>query len=266
MLHEKLKDLRTECNWTLSDLQDQTGIPISTLQRMESDKERAEPRISLQDIKILAELYNVSLDYLSGITDNRQHRHIEVDKLRLTDQAIEVLSNGKLNNRLISELLSHPGFPQLLSSMEIYIDRKISPQIGAMNGLYKLAESTIREKFKTADKDEILMTLQEAIVDEDEFLRYRISERFNEVMKSLFGAHKKDIMTKENEGVLNEIKDGIETYFDNNDQPTKGKLTLLAKQLGLNISHLSEEQLKALMSALESSDLYKRSVGKRKAK
>lgn len=30
------------------------------------------------------------------------------------------------------------------------------------------------------------------MIDEDEYLRYRISERFNMVMKSLFDSHKKD--------------------------------------------------------------------------
>ena len=257
MLHEKLKDLRSEHDWTLADVQERTGIPTSTLQRMESDKERSEPRISLQDIKLLAELYEVSLDYLCGITDNRRHRHIEVDKLRLTDQAIEVLSTGGLNNRLISEFLAHPGFPQLLSSMEIYIDQKISPQIGTMNGLYSLADSIIREKFKTADNDEILATLRDAFVNEDEFLRYRISERFNEVIKSLFEAHKKDTISKESEAVLNEIKEGVEIYFENRSEPTMAQAVLFAKKIGLNLSTLTDEQFKALMKALEGSKYYK---------
>jgi hypothetical protein len=62
----------------------------------------------------LAEFYNVSTDYLFGITDNLQHRSVEIDALALSDSAIETLKSKKLNNRLISELLSHPDFQQLL--------------------------------------------------------------------------------------------------------------------------------------------------------
>jgi hypothetical protein len=44
------------------------------------------------------------------LTDNRQHRHIEVDALRLSDSAIEILKSNKLNNRLVSELIAYPDF------------------------------------------------------------------------------------------------------------------------------------------------------------
>jgi len=36
------------------------------------------------------------------LTDDRQHRHIEIDALRLSDEAIETLKDGTLNNRLVS--------------------------------------------------------------------------------------------------------------------------------------------------------------------
>ena len=50
-----------------------------------------------------------------------------LEALSLSDDAIEALKSKKLNNRLVSELLSHPDFQQLLSAMEIYIDRKMLP-------------------------------------------------------------------------------------------------------------------------------------------
>jgi len=51
-----------------------------------------------------AKFYNISTDYLFGVTDNRQHRNIEIDALVLLDSAIEILISKKLNNLLISEL------------------------------------------------------------------------------------------------------------------------------------------------------------------
>ena len=41
-----------------------------------------------------------------NLIDNRQHRNVEVDALALSDSAIETLKSKKLNNRLVSELLS----------------------------------------------------------------------------------------------------------------------------------------------------------------
>jgi transcriptional regulator with XRE-family HTH domain len=117
-LQEKLRDLRDEQGLTLSMLAGKTGIPLSTLQRMEG---REDMRVGYQDVAALAKFYGVSTDYLFGITDNRQFRHIEIDRLRLSDEAVEVLTGDKLNNRLVSELLAHPDFARLIKSVELYI-------------------------------------------------------------------------------------------------------------------------------------------------
>ena len=87
-LQEKLRDLRDERKLTLSDLAGATGIPLSTLQRTEGQDN---VRVGYQDIAALAKFYGVSTDYLFGLTDNRQHRHIEVEALRLSDEEIETL-------------------------------------------------------------------------------------------------------------------------------------------------------------------------------
>lgn len=187
-LGEKLKDLRTEKQLNLADLEDATGISKSTLQRFEADEDI---RSGYQDIVTLAKFYDVSADYLFGLTDNRQYRNVEVDKLRLTDDVIEVLKDGKLNNRLTSEFIAHDDFPQLLSAMEIYIDRKVLPQMNTMNAMYKITEQALKENTDISENDEVLAFLQQSVVDEDEYLRYRISERFNLLMKNLFDAHKK---------------------------------------------------------------------------
>ena len=190
------------------------------------------------------------------MTDNRQYRHIKVDALKLSDAAIETLTGEKFNNRLVSELLSHPDFPKLLSAIEVYIDRKVLPQMNAMNAMYKIAESTIKENFEVTKNDEVIALLQEAVVDEDEYLRYRISERFNDLMKKLFDAHKKDALPSEQTSIIQELKD----YPVRKEQEEKArwKLTFLAKQIGLNITELTDEELRILMKALEKSDVLRR--------
>lgn len=255
-LQEKLRDLRDEKKMTLSDLAGATGIPLSTLQRIESNEDI---RIGYQDVAALAIFYGVSADYLFGLTDNRQHRHIAVDALHLSDPAIETLKGGKLNNRLVSELLAHPDFSRLLSAVEVYIDRKVLPQMNTVNAMYKIAEGTIKEKFEVADNDEVIALLQESVIDEDEYLRYRISERFNGLMKSLFDAHKKDALPDEQANVLQELRDTMRDYPAQKEKEEKERwrLMLLAKQIGLNIKDLSDEEIRVLIEAVKKSEMYK---------
>jgi transcriptional regulator with XRE-family HTH domain len=256
-LQEKLRDLRDERKLTLSELAGATGIPLSTLQRAEGQDD---VRVGYQDIAALAKFYGVSTDYLFDVTDNRQHRHIEVDALRLSDPAIETLKGEKLNNRLLSELVAHPGFPALMDAMEIYVDRKVLPQMNTMNAMYKIAEEAIRDKFETEDGDGVISLLQEAVVNEDEYLRYRISERFNAIMKSLFDAHKKDALPDGQADVLREMKTALEDFpaRQESEEKARWKMGFLAKQIGLNISGLTDEETAILMKALQKSELYRR--------
>ena len=259
-LQEKLRDLREERKLRLVDVSKATGIPTSTLQRFESD---GNVRIGYQEVEVLTRFYEVSADYLFGLTDNRQHRHIEVDSLRLSDSAIETLKGDKLNNRLMSELISHPDFPRLMSAIEVYIDRKVLPQMSTINAIYKVAESEIKEKFEAADNDEMISFLQEIVVSEDEYLRYRISERFNALMKRLFDIHKKDALPDEQASLIKEMKAELQDFpaKKEKEERARWKMGLLAKQIGLNIKNLTDEQTAVLMEALKDSDLYKKSRG-----
>ena len=127
--------------------------------------------------------------------------------------------------------------------------------------MYKLAEEAIKDKFEIEDNDEIISLLQEAVVDEDAYLRYRISERFNVIMKNLFDAHKKDALPDEQASVIKDMKAVLQDYpaQQKQEEQARWKMTYLAKQIGLNISGLDDEELRVLMKTLQGSDLYKKS-------
>ena len=265
-LPEKLKDLRTERKLKLADVSDAVGIPVSTLQRIEGQEDM---RVGYQDVAALAAFYGVSCDYLFGQTGNRQHRHVEMDKLRLSDAAIAVLlEDGKLNHRLVSELLAHDDFPALVRALEIYIDRKVLPQMNTMNAMYKFAEQTVRDNHTIEDDDEVMALLQEAMIDEDDYLRMRISERFNDVVRSLFAAHKRDALEGEQNEALEEMRDLVGLYLDEKKGRGEGraKVTVLAKQLGLNVNNLSDDEILVMTKVLESSNRFKQAKGQRKRK
>jgi transcriptional regulator with XRE-family HTH domain len=261
-LGEKLKDLRVGKGLKLADVEAATGISTSTLQRLEAD---SDTRIGYQDLEVLARYYNVSADYLFGLTDLQQYRNIEIDKLHLTEEAIAVLKDGKLNNRLISEFIAHADFPQLLRAMEIYIDRKVLPQMNTVNAMYQFTEQALKENTPISEDDALLAFLQQSVVDEDEYLRYRISERFNMLMKSLFESHKADKLPPEQADMLADMKEQVETYLDirKTEETNKAKAILLCKKLGLNTSKLTEEEWRVLMKVLDASGPVRR-VRKRK--
>ena len=69
-IQEKLKDERTKRHMTLPQLAEATGISKSTLDRYEKDDCTD---MSPFNLAKLAEYYGLSLDYLMGLTENKNH-------------------------------------------------------------------------------------------------------------------------------------------------------------------------------------------------
>lgn len=109
---ERLKDLRVvDKHLTLEQLAEQTGLSKSALGKYESDDYKD---ISPFAIATLAKFYGVSTDYLMGVSENKNHPNTELQALHLSDAMVELLSSGKINNRLLCELATHPNFLRLI--------------------------------------------------------------------------------------------------------------------------------------------------------
>ena len=67
--------------------------------------------------------YGVSTDYLLAEIETKNHPNTELNALHLSDDMIALLCSGRLNNRLLCEMALHPGFPQLMTDIEICVNR-----------------------------------------------------------------------------------------------------------------------------------------------
>lgn len=95
---ERLRDLREERGYTLDELEEaltkkNTSISHTTLGKYENDAD-----IKLSYLKILANFYNVDIDYLLGYTNTRRkdvtHKVVST-KFGLSDKAMNRLENMK---------------------------------------------------------------------------------------------------------------------------------------------------------------------------
>ena len=138
-IQEKLWELRKERNLNLEDVAKAVDISPATLSNYEN-KEYKE--ISLSLLTNLAKYYQVSLDWLAGLSETREPQNIAISELFLDDATLKLLKNGQFNNRLLCEIMKHPDFIKLMLHTEIYIDGLATMPIKNMNSL---VESTIAE-------------------------------------------------------------------------------------------------------------------------
>lgn len=127
---EKFKDLRKSRGLNLEQLAAQTGLAASTLGKYEAEECKD---YSSFGIVTLAKFYGVTTDYLLGLTEHENHPNAELLDLHLSDNIIELLRSGEINNQLLCEIATHRGFRNLLADIEIYVDRIASMQIDNMN-------------------------------------------------------------------------------------------------------------------------------------
>ena len=84
-VQERLKDLRVEQGLNLEELAQKTGISKSALGSYEAKDYK---EINHGNLVILADFYQVSVDYLLGLTNNRKYENTPIEELHLSDEVV----------------------------------------------------------------------------------------------------------------------------------------------------------------------------------
>ena len=143
-VQERLKDLRVEQGLNLEELAQKTGISKSALGSYENDNDEYK-EINHGSLLKLADFYQVSVDYLLGLTNNRKYENTPIEELHLSDEVVELLKSERFNNRLLCEIISHEKFKELLADAEIYVDGMATMRFHDMNSSLAAVRAMILE-------------------------------------------------------------------------------------------------------------------------
>ena len=187
---EKIKDMRVERHLTTKQLAQQTGISEAVLNGLENDSGRD---VGYSRIIELAKFFEVPTDYLLGFTESRITKNIELKALGLSDKAIEVLLSKRQDNELFSQLIEHAEFSNLINAIDIYVKQLAAKSINTINNLTAVMQRGVENYAASAgmpdEYGEAMNFINETKVNEDEFLRYRITERFNQILRDVYNAN-----------------------------------------------------------------------------
>lgn len=155
-LQERLKDLRIAHNLNLEELAKLTGISKSALGNYENDDYK---EINHGNLVILAQFYNVSTDYLLCLTENKKHPNTDLTNLHLSDDMIDLLLSGSINNRLLCEIATHDKFMELMSDTEIFVDGIATKRFNDLNSSLEDVRTQIINQNPDVKEDISLKTL-----------------------------------------------------------------------------------------------------------
>lgn len=144
-IHQRLCDLRNGTGKSQKEVAEELNVQASVLSRIE----RGETKSVSHDLIIkFAEYYNVSTDYLLCISDIRIRRNVELEELGLTNKALLQLLQGNVNGDVLSRLLEHRHFPQLLDTVNSYFTEEHNAGFANRNAVIDMGTVSLKELIK----------------------------------------------------------------------------------------------------------------------
>ena len=253
-IQERLKDLRVERGLTLEQLEEQTHLSKSALGSYEAKDFKD---ISHYALIKLAKFYGVTADYLLGLSETKNHPNADLADLRLSDDMIELLKSGRVDNSLLCELAAHPDFPRLMADLAIYVNGVAVKQVQTVNAIVDTMSATIMKQYNPGLTDPQLRQLVAAHIDDDSFCRYVIQQDINGIALDLREAHKDDFFSVPEDNPLKGLLQAADETASPDSDPEQASLAFICKRLRLNFKKLSEEEKKWLKRISEKSDLLK---------
>ena len=261
-LAERLKDERNRKKLTLAQVEQETGVSRAALGKYENTDEIPKD-VSPYNLEKLARFYGVSMDYLMGMTEQREPDRTPVEDLHLSTAALEVLKDGQFNHRLLSEIITNEHFRRLLVDMEIYVDGHVTGRIRALNAQLQAARSEIEKQF-SPDKDEIGMrTFEVGQIDHHKYMGDIISEDLLSIAHDLREAHKNDPGSTSDEDMMKQTEENAKQVLSAGGNMTEQALHMICLQLGIDYEKVNAVDRMALKRVLKMSPVFQTAINQR---
>lgn len=255
-IQEKLKDLRVERKLTLEELSEQTGISKSALSNYETNDYKD---ISHYSIATLAKFYGVTADYLLGLSENKNPADADLTDLHLQDKTIELLKSGKLNNRLLCEMIGHENFRRLLADIEIYADNIAGLQIKNLNAWIDVVRAELIAKYDPDNDDPHLRVLEAAHIDDHEYFSQMVHDDIDTIIRDIREAHRHDSVSAPEMTAAEQMKKDLEEVANFKGSRLEKTVMLYCKQLQIDYRKLTEEEFRWFIRILQKSRLHRSS-------
>lgn len=145
-IRQRLFDLMKHNNVSQTELARKIGCNDSLLSRFLSEKT---DKLGDENIIRIARAFNVSTDFLLGVTTVPDRKNYEIDELGLSAQAARNLYTGKANAQVVNYLLESHRFLELTYILEQYFYDTVAAGYAAQNQLYATLSSLTRKSAKT---------------------------------------------------------------------------------------------------------------------
>ena len=219
-IRERLQDLMKERKITQSELAAKIGMDVSTLSRFISN---ATGKLGDENIKKIAKEFEVSTDFLLGVTDIPDRMNYDIAELGLSVQAAKNLYTGKVNAEVVNRLLENKNFAAMTNMIAHYFDDTLAAGYAAQNQMYATLSALLRGEAKQHPEDREAITEAAKTVSVSRMPMYQadltaIQNTFMNVLKEIkkeIGSNVSDAQAMSKEAAQHMvIRDVLDRFLD----------------------------------------------------
>lgn len=186
-LGQRIKELRTQHNLTVAELAEKIGIDKSTLSRIENGKTQ---NIGAEQLVNLCREFQVSADFLLGITTMPDTMNYSVDRLDLTEKAGKAMLSRKVHMDMLNRLLENELFCQLTYTLFYATEPNQVAGTFTRNNLMGYADSLFVEHMnKTIQGNQQIMALNRKLgaelIDPNTIGNQQMLEEFRRIIMQI---------------------------------------------------------------------------------
>lgn len=133
-----------------SELAAKIEIDVSTLSRFISKKT---DKLSDENIRKIAKEFEVSTDFLLGVTNIPDRMNYDIAELGLSVQAAKNLYTGKVNAEVVNRLLENKNFAAMTNMIAHYFDDTLAAGYAAQNQMFATLNALLIGEVKQHPED-----------------------------------------------------------------------------------------------------------------
>ena len=261
-LQERLRELREANGYaTRQELADVLGIDKSTYGRMENG---ATKTVSSDILIKLADLYNVSTDYILGISDVPERTYYDIGELGLSVKSAGNLYEKKADPRVVNELLMNEKFLVATRQLATYFSDVASVAFQSCNALYDFSFDLTTEMIdrgrlpKDKDMTALRKQLKACKVPAESFQLTRIENQIMSAVREIKKKVAEDVKEHAGKDFTSEILGAVKEEFAGQGEmcglsyEEKMECVSTAVKIGIRKNtKLTEEEIQQMDRAIE---------------
>ena len=207
----------------------------------------------------LADFYGVSVDYLLCRTENRKLSNVPLAELHLSDDMVELLKSGNINNRLLCEIATNDKFVRLMTDTEIYIDGHATARFRDINESLEEQRLALINQHRHAEGDLYSETLRAGQIGEEDFFCHITHKTWDSILRDIRNAHEHDIDSTPDSSTAKKMALEIQRALSSPGDYLAKMWKVILSMLGIDYDKLTDDEQKVLKKVLAKSPAIKNS-------